>query len=99
MQYCITHDHNYIKTFDQFEISYQQARNYTIKYEKQGVRVLRDRREKQKTEAEMSELEKLREENRILRSEKNKEHHYSIRSLYKLDINLAALQERLTTNG
>lgn len=70
VQYCIAHDHNYVKTSEQFEISYQQARNYTIKYEKQGVEALRDRRGKRKPEAEMSELEKLRAENRILRAEK-----------------------------
>ena len=78
VQYCIAHDHNYTKTSEQFGISYQeqfgisyqQARNYTIKYEKQGVEALRDRRGKRKPEAEMSELEKLRAENRILRAEK-----------------------------
>ena len=68
VQYCIAHNHNYAKTSEQFEISYQQVRNYTIKYEKQGVEALRDRRGK--PEAEMSELEKLRAENRILRAEK-----------------------------
>lgn len=70
VQYCIVHDHNYAKTAEQFEISYQQARNYTIKYEKQGVEALHDRRGKRKSETEMSELEKLRAENRILRAEK-----------------------------
>ena len=70
VQYCIAHNHNYAKTSEQFAISYQQARNYTIKYEKQGVEALCDRRGKRKPEAEMSELEKLRAENRILRAEK-----------------------------
>lgn len=70
VQYCIAHNHNYTKTSEQFGISYQQARNYTIKYEKQGVEALRDRRGKRKPEGEMSELEKLRAENRILRAEK-----------------------------
>ena len=73
VQYCIAHNHNYAKTSEQFEISYQQARNYTIKYEKQGVEALRDRRGKRKPEVEMSELEKLRAENRILRAEKEHE--------------------------
>ena len=70
VQYCIAHNHNYAKTSQQFGISYQQARNYTIKYEKQGVEALRDRRGKRKPEAEMSEIERLRAENRILRAEK-----------------------------
>lgn len=70
VQYCIAHNHNYVKTSEQYGISYQQARNYTIKYEKQGVEGLRDRRGKRKSESEMSELERLRAENRILRAEK-----------------------------
>ena len=52
VQYCIAHDHNYAKTAEQFGISYQQARNYTIKYENQGVEALRDRRGKRKPEVE-----------------------------------------------
>lgn len=47
---------------EQFGISYQQARNYTIKYEKQREEAFRDRRGKWKPESEMSELEKLRAE-------------------------------------
>ena len=70
VQYCIAHNHNYAKTSEQFGISYQQARNYTMKFEKQGVEALRDRRGKRKPETEMSELERLRAENRILRAEK-----------------------------
>lgn len=70
VQYCIAHNHNYAATSEKFEISYQQARNYTIKYEDKGVEALRDRRGKRKPENEMSELEKLRAENRILRAEK-----------------------------
>lgn len=70
VQYCIAHNHNYTETSEKFEISYQQARNYTIKYEDKGVEALYDRRGKRKPENEMSELEKLRAENRILRAEK-----------------------------
>lgn len=70
VQYCIAHNHNYTETSEKFEVSYQQVRNYTIKYEDKGVEALRDRRGKRKPENEMSELEKLRAENRILRAEK-----------------------------
>ena len=31
--YCITHEHNYAKTAEEYSISYQQARSYTLKYE------------------------------------------------------------------
>lgn len=70
VQYCIAHNHNYAETSEKFEVSYQQVRNYTMKYEDKGVEALRDRRGKRKPENEMSELEKLRAENRILRAEK-----------------------------
>ena len=37
VQYCIKYNHNYAETAEKFSVSYQQARNYTIKYEKKGV--------------------------------------------------------------
>lgn len=71
-QYCIVHEHNYEETAEKYQISYQQARNYTVKYEKDGIDGLHDRRGKCKPEAEMNELEKLRAENKILRAEKER---------------------------
>lgn len=70
VQYCIAHEHNYRETAEKYQISYQQARNYTLKYEKNGVEGLQDKRGRRKSENEMSELEKLRAENRILRAQK-----------------------------
>lgn len=70
VQYCIAHNHNYVETSEKYQVSYQQARNYTVKYETDGVEALRDNRGKQKSLEKMSELEKLRAENRILRAEK-----------------------------
>ena len=72
VQYCIAHDHNYVETSAKFGVSYQQARSYTIKYETGGVDALQDRRGRSKPVEEMSELEKLRAENRILRAEKER---------------------------
>lgn len=72
VQYCIAHEHNYFETADKYQISYQQARNYTVRYESSGVDGLQDRRGKHKSEDEMSELERLRAENRILRAEKER---------------------------
>lgn len=51
-------------------MSYQQARNYTVKYESDGIEALRDNRGKRKSKDEMTELERLRAENRILKAEK-----------------------------
>ncbi|HBB28703.1 MAG TPA: transposase [Clostridiales bacterium] len=70
VQYCIAHEHNYAETSEKYHISYQQARNYTVKYEANGVGALQDKRGKRKSEDEMTELERLKAENKILRAEK-----------------------------
>ena len=72
VQYCIAHDHNYAKTSEQYQVSYQQARSYTVKYETGGVEALRDHRGKRKSPDEMNELEKLRAEVKILKAEKER---------------------------
>lgn len=70
VSYCIENNHNYNQTAEKFKVSYQQARNYVKKYEAHGVDGLQDRRGKQKAEAEMTELEKLRAENRMLKAQR-----------------------------
>lgn len=72
VQYCIAHNHNYTETAANYEVSYQQARSYTVKYEAGGVEALRDRRGKRKSEDEMTELEKLQAEVKILRAERER---------------------------
>ena len=84
VQYCIAQDHNYAETAAKYGISYQQARNYTVKYEAGGVEALRDRRGRTKPVDELSELEKLRAENKILRAEKERA-EMEISFLKKLD--------------
>lgn len=70
VEYCIAHAHNYTETAEKYQISYQQARKYTIKYETQGVEGLRDNRGRTKPVEEMTEVEKLRAENKLLKAEK-----------------------------
>lgn len=70
VQYCIAHDHNYAETAEKYRISYQQARSYTVKYKSGGIEALRDGRGKRKHPEEMSELERLRAEVKILKAEK-----------------------------
>ena len=70
VQYCISHNHNYGETAEKYNVSYQQTRNYTVKYEKIGIDGLKDNRGKRKSEDKMTELERLRAENKILRAEK-----------------------------
>lgn len=70
VQYCIEHNRNYAKAAEKYQVSYQQARNYTVKYESDGIEALRDNRGKRKSKDEMTELERLRAKNRILKAEK-----------------------------
>lgn len=72
VQYCIAHDRNYAETAIKYQVSYQQARSYTVKYESGGVEALKDNRGKRKNPDEMNELEKLRAEVKILRAEKER---------------------------
>ncbi len=66
IKYCIEHDKDYKITSMRFEVSYQQVRNWTLKYEANGIEGLQDRRGKKKPIEEMSEIEKLRAENKLL---------------------------------
>lgn len=72
VQYCIAHERNYMETAEKYKVSYQQARSYTVKYEAGGVDALQDRRGRTKPQEEMSEVERLRAENKILRAEKER---------------------------
>lgn len=72
VEYCISHEHNYGETAEKYQISYQQARNYTKKYEEKGLEGLKDNRGRNKPENEMTEVEKLRAENKLLKAEKDK---------------------------
>ena len=72
VQYCIAHDHNYAETAEKYQVSYQQARSYTVKYESNGVEALKDNRGRRKSPDAMNELEKLRAEVKLLRAEKER---------------------------
>ena len=72
VQYCIAHDHNYAGTSEKYQVSYQQARNYTVKYEAGGVETLRDKRGKRKNPDDRNKLEKLHAEIKILKAEKER---------------------------
>ena len=70
--YCISHDHNYVETSEKFKVSYQQARNYTIKYEASGVTALQDNRGKRKPEDTLTEVEKLRAELKLEKAKRQR---------------------------
>ncbi|MCG0276392.1 MAG: helix-turn-helix domain-containing protein [Thermosediminibacteraceae bacterium] len=66
VKYCIEHDRNYNKTAEKYQVSYQQVRNWVIKYDKSGVYALIDRRGKRKSEDEFTEIDRLKAQNKLL---------------------------------
>lgn len=70
--YCISHGHNYAETSENFKVSYQQARNYTIKYETGGVTALQDNRGKRKSEDSLTEMEKLQAELKLEKAKRQR---------------------------
>lgn len=58
--------YNYNETAEAHQVSYQQARSWTVKYEQYGIEALQDRRGRRKPESEMTAYEKLKTENKML---------------------------------
>jgi transposase len=52
-----------------FDVSYQQVYTWVRKHDRNGIEGLRDGRGHRKSESEMSELERLRYENRMLKAQ------------------------------
>ena len=66
--FCIEHSKDYALTVETYQVSYQQIYSWVRKYEANGVDGLVDRRGKAKPENELTEAERLRQENRILQA-------------------------------
>lgn len=71
VEYAITHNRNYKETAAKFNVSYQQVRAWVLKVDRDGFPALKDRRGHRKAESEMSEVERLKLENRRLKAELN----------------------------
>ena len=84
VKYCIEHQNNYAETAQKYQVSYQQVYTWISKYESHGVEALQDRRGKRKSENEMSELEKLKAQNKLLEAQ-NRRQQMEIDFLKKLD--------------
>ena len=84
VKYCIERQGNYAETAQKYQVSYQQVYGWVTKYETNGVEALQDKRGKRKTSDEMSEIEKLRAENKLLEA-KNKKQQMEIDFLKKLE--------------
>lgn len=72
IMYCIENAGNYTKTAEKYHVSYQQVYQWMKKYEAKGAEGLVDKRGKRKPESEMSDTDRLRAENKLLRAEKRK---------------------------
>lgn len=73
VEYCISHSNDYASAAKKFNCSYGQIYSWVKKYETDGVEGLRDGRGRNKPEKELSEVEKLKAENRLLKAEKKKQ--------------------------
>ena len=81
--FCIEHGKNYGLTIETYKVSYQQIYTWVRKYEEKGVQGLTDRRGKAKPENELTEEDRLRQENKILQA-KIKDQEMEIALLKKL---------------
>lgn len=81
--FCIEHCKDYALTVETYQVSYQQIYSWVRKYETNGVDGLVDRRGKAKPEEELTEAERLRQENRMLQA-KLKDKEMEIALLKKL---------------
>ena len=81
--FCIEHGKDYALTVETYQVSYQQIYSWVRKYEANGVDGLVDRRGKAKPEDELTEAERLRQENRMLQA-KLKDKEMEIALLKKL---------------
>ena len=66
--FCIEHNYDYGLTVETYKVSYQQIYSWVRKYEEGGVDKLKDNRGRTKPIEEMSEIEKLKAEMKILKA-------------------------------
>ena len=83
VQYCIANSRNYGAVMDKYDISYQQIYLWVRKYDEKGIDGLIDRRGKAKPEHELTEMDRVRAEYKMLEA-KNIELEMENRLLKKL---------------
>lgn len=66
VRYCEAHGNDYQQAAGVYEVSYQQVYSWARKYEKGGEKALYDRRGKDKEAVALTELDRLKLENRKL---------------------------------
>lgn len=73
VEHCIVNANDYAASAKKFSCSYGQVYSWVSKYNKAGVDGLKDGRGRNKSKDELSEIEKLRAENRLLKAEKKRQ--------------------------
>ena len=84
VEYCIANSNDYSAAAKAYNCSYGQIYSWVKKYVANGVDGLKDGRGRTKPEEELSEIEKLKAENRLLKAE-NKKQQMEIDLLKKLE--------------
>lgn len=83
VSYCIANGKDYGTVIEKYGVSYQQIYSWVSKYEEKGVNGLLDKRGKRKSLDEMTEVERLQAENKMLKAE-NKQKEMEIAVLKKV---------------
>lgn len=69
VQYCINNNYDYKGAASEYKVSYAQVYSWTKKFEEDGEQALIDNRGKRKVEEELTELELLQKENKLLKKQ------------------------------
>ena len=83
VQYCIANGRDYYAVMRKYNVSYQQIYSWLRKYDNGGIDALVDRRGKAKPKNELTDMDRLRIENKMLEA-KNIELEMEVRLLKKL---------------
>lgn len=83
VSYCIANGKDYGAAIEKYGVSYQQIYSWVHKYESKGLNGLVDKRGKRKPLDEMTEVERLQAENKMLKAE-NKQKEMEIAVLKKV---------------
>lgn len=69
VSFCIVNEHNFQKTAEKYQVSYQQVYTWVKKYKEKGPEALQDKRGKRKNPSDLSESEKLVAQVKLLEAE------------------------------